>query len=144
MGKYFTIDELCKSSVAKQRNINNNPSESVKKNIENLIEVLDIIREAWGSPIIINSGYRCPALNTAVKGSKTSDHVCLGDTAAADLTAKNISDNKKLYDLILKLHKDKKFKFKQLINEKPKNGIPSWIHIGISPSNNKEQVFTIN
>lgn len=144
MGKYFTVDELCKSSVAKQKGINNTPSESVKKNIENLIEVLDVIRGEWGSPLLVNSGYRCPALNTAVKGSKTSDHLCNGDTAAADITAKNLSDNKRLYDLIIKLHKDKKIKFKQLINEKPKNGIPSWIHIGISPSDNKGQIFTIN
>lgn len=46
--------------------------------------ILDPIREAWGKPIKINSGYRSKALNSKIGGSKTSDHM-LG--RAADITA---------------------------------------------------------
>ena len=74
--KYFTIKELCKSNTAIKYGIDNTPTPEVEQNLIALIEnVLDPLREAWGSPIIINSGYRCPILNKAVGGSKTSSHM---------------------------------------------------------------------
>ena len=74
--KYFTIEELCQSETADKLKIDNTPSEEIKKNLEILVDcLLDPLREAWGSPIIINSGYRCPILNKAVGGSKTSSHM---------------------------------------------------------------------
>ena len=74
--KYFTIEELCQSETADKLKIDNTPSEEIKKNLEILGDcLLDPLREAWGSPIIINSGYRCPILNKAVGGSKTSSHM---------------------------------------------------------------------
>lgn len=72
---YFTIQELCKSNTADVLHIDNTPSDMVKKNLSRMIDFLNPLREAWGSPIRINSGYRCPKLNTAVGGSKTSAHL---------------------------------------------------------------------
>jgi len=67
--KYFTINELCKSSVASKKKIDNTPSEEVKVNLERLInEVLDPIREEFGKPITVTSGYRCSKLNKEVGG----------------------------------------------------------------------------
>lgn len=125
--KYFTINELCKSDIASSRQIDNQPSPEVVDNLEALINnCLDPIREAWGGPIRVNSGYRSPALNKAVKGSKTSQHLT---GCAADITVG--SRNKELFNLI----KDN-FQFDQLIDEYNYN----WIHISYK-ENPRNQVL---
>jgi len=126
MAKYFTLDELIYSATAKLKNIDNTPNGAIKKNLEILIEQLDKIREKYGKPIYINSGYRCPKLNKAVKGVDTSQHQ-LG--CAADLdTRKGHDENQKLYDLIAK-----NFNFDQLLWEN--NG--AWIHFSYVRPNRK-------
>lgn len=73
--KYFTIEEMTKSSTAKANGIDNTPSEEGVLKLQKLIEaVLDPLREWYGKPIKVNSGYRCEALNKAVGGSDTSQH----------------------------------------------------------------------
>lgn len=136
--KYFTIKELCKSSTADKLGIDNSPSKEIEKNLISLIDnCLDIIRESFGEPIKVNSGYRCPELNTAVKGSKTSAHV---KGMAADLDSK---DNKKLWDTIIELNKRGIIEFRQLIWEKGNDQAPAWIHIEYNPGNNKNQILRI-
>lgn len=135
MGKYFTIQELTYSNTAIQKKIDNTPNETQVQNLENLIEVLDIIREEWGKSINVNSGYRCDKLNKEVKGSKTSWHL---KGMAADITS---SDNMGLWNLIVSLQKESKIHFTELINEKAdKNGVPKWIHIAVNPANLKNQI----
>ena len=149
MAKYFTLDELTYSATAVKKGIDNTPTEDAKNNLIELMEVLDGIREGWtekckennwgSASIVVNSGYRCNALNKAVGGSQTSAHV-LG--TAADIEPKN-GRNKEFYDYCKEYLRDKPFD--QLINEKPINGIPSWIHIGLKNRNGEQRrmVFTI-
>lgn len=133
MGKYFTIQELCKSDTARARGIDNTPSEDVKKNLEALIEnVLDPLREAYGKPIYVNSGYRCPALNKAVGGVSNSEHKT---GMAADLDTNDKKENKKLFDLAQKLN----LPFRQLIDE----ANLSWVHISYNPNDIKRQVLKL-
>lgn len=75
---------------------------SYMPNVKHLAELMQTIRDEWKKPIIIDSGYRCPALNSIVKGSQTSDHLF---AAAADFhsVTDTLTDNKKLWDLILRL-----------------------------------------
>ncbi len=40
-----------------------------------VLEVLQPLRDAWGAPLSINSGYRCEAVNRAVGGVSTSQHL---------------------------------------------------------------------
>lgn len=48
----------------------------VRDSIKALVEdVLQPLRTAWGKPLVINSGYRCPELNRAVGGVPDSQHV---------------------------------------------------------------------
>ena len=149
MAKYFTIEELTYSATAVNKGIDNTPPEDVKNNLLELMEMLDGIREGWtdlcqtndwgtGS-IIVNSGYRCDALNKAIGGSKTSSHK-LG--TAADIEPKN-QRNKEFYDYCKKYLEDKQFD--QLINEKPVNGVPSWVHLGLKNGKGEQRrmVFTI-
>ena len=126
---YFSIKELCKSSTAKKLNIDNTPSADIEKNLTVLIEeCLDPIREKFGNPIMVTSGYRCSQLNAVCVGSPTSEHKT---GFAADI---DTSDNTKLWDVIT----SGDFKWTQLINEYPDdNGEPSWIHISYNPDNLK-------
>lgn len=99
--KYFTIKELCKSTTAIQRKIDNTPNSEIVNNLTLLVDnILDPLREKYGKPITVNSGYRCPALNKAVNGSKTSQHV---KGLAADITVGSPSKNKALFDLAIKM-----------------------------------------
>ena len=64
--KYFTLKELCSSDVAEKKKIDNFPSFTVVEHLNELTEkILEPLRAAWGSSIIVNSGYRCDALNRA-------------------------------------------------------------------------------
>lgn len=126
--KYFTLKELTESSTAKQFNISNDPNETITQNLINLVNyILDPLREAWGSPIYVTSGYRSPELNKKVKGAKTSQHV-LGQ--AADIKGGDKITNKKLFQLIQSL----KLPYDQLIDEYDY----SWIHISYSPRNRRQ------
>jgi len=71
-------------------------------NVKKLAELMQSIRDEWKKPIIIDSGYRCPALNSIVKGSSSSDHLY---AAACDFHSVTdiLEDNKKLWDVIMKL-----------------------------------------
>lgn len=131
--KYFTIDELTRSQTARERGIDNSPTPGIKQNLERLVaNVLDPLREAWGRPIVVTSGYRCPALNAAVGGAKGSHHMC---GMAADITTGNVVDNRRLFQLILDLG----LPFTQLIDEK---GF-SWLHVSYDPANLKRQVLKL-
>lgn len=128
--KYFTIDELIKSDTAKSNNISNIPTSQEKDCLIALVEnVLDPLREAYGKPIIVTSGFRCEELNNLVKGAKTSQHR-FGQ--AADIRSKEDTkkENKKLFDLIIKLN----LPFDQLIDEYDYN----WVHVSYSPKNRKQ------
>ena len=126
--KYFTITELSKSSTAAQKGIDNTPNPDVIKNLESLVEhILDPLREKFGKPITVNSGYRCPALNMAVGGSKTSHHM-IG--LAADITGGSVARNRILFSLIQELN----LPFDQLIDEKNYK----WIHVSFSEKPRKQ------
>ncbi len=150
MGKYFTISELCESDKADELGIVNIPNEEETKHLEELIEVCDKIREAWtelcekngwGRPSIrTNSGFRCEALNKAVGGKETSEHR-LG--YAIDFEPNN-QRNKEFWDFMVDYVKTNNINFSQLINEKPRNGIPSWVHFSINGKKGyRKQIFTL-
>ena len=131
--KYFTIKELCSSHTAKKLGIDNTPSDEIKNNLTYLVEsTLDPIREAFGAPIVVTSGYRSPELNKACGGSKTSHHT---KGIAVDL---DTDDNAKLWDVII----NSGLQWTQLINENPnEDNVPSWIHISVDTSNLKNETL---
>lgn len=136
--KYFTFRELTKSATAARLGIDNTPSEAVKKNLQNLVEkVLDPLREAWGAPIIVTSGYRCDKLNKAVGGSKTSQHVH-GQAADIITVGDKPENNRKLFELAKKMMDEGKIKVGQLIDEYGYN----WLHIS-TPAGHTNQILHI-
>lgn len=132
--KFFTIKELTKSTTAQQKGIKNVPSKEQEQNLIALIEnVLDPLREAYGKPIVVTSGYRCLALNKAVGGASNSQHMT-GQAADIRTIEDTKAENKKLFDLAQKL----KLPFDQLIDEHNLD----WVHISYS-NRNRRQVLTI-
>lgn len=121
--KYFTIEELTRSTTARLMGIDNTPSQQVIDNLNALVDnVLDPLREAWSKPLHVNSGYRCRALNKAVGGVPASQHM-RGE--AADITAGSKDANRELYSLLKRLN----LPVDQAINEKDF----SWIHVSYGP-----------
>ena len=84
--EYFTLNELVKSNTAIVNHIDNTPDKEVENHLKELIKFLNPLRESWGSPIIITSGYRCKMLNEKIDGSKTSAHLT---GYACDMIPKN-------------------------------------------------------
>ena len=133
--KYFTISELTSSATAQREGIDNRPPTSAYHLLHVLVEqLLDPIREEWGEPIVVSSGYRCKELNALVGGAKNSHHL-LG--CAADLIAGSKAEHRKLFDLIRQMQLQGKIRFTQLIAENDFR----WIHISYVPSNLKCQVI---
>lgn len=131
--KYFSFQEFERSETAYKHGIDNTAPESARKNIAALVDkVLDPLREAWGKPITVTSGYRCPQLNKIVGGSATSHHM---RGMAADITTGNKVENRKLFQLIMDLN----LPFTQLIDEKNF----SWVHVSLDPENVKRQVLKL-
>lgn len=126
--KYFTISELCSSDTARRKGIDNTPSETVKENLTALVaNILDPLREAWGKPLRVSSGYRCAKLNSAVGGVRSSQHLT---GQAADIDTGSKTGNKRLFALVQSL----KLPFDQLIDEKSF----SWVHVSYSPRNRRQ------
>ena len=120
---YFTIAELCASDTAKKYNIDNTPDATIISHLQQLINFLNSLREAWGSAIRVNSGYRCEKLNKFVGGSKTSSHM-IG--YGVDLVPANVRMDE-FKKFIVDYMKNKMFD--QCIIEK--SGKTEWIHIGL-------------
>ena len=93
--KHFSISELTASATALREGIDNRPSKCAYHLLHVLVDqLLDPIREAWGEPIVVSSGYRCKELNTLIGGVKNSHHM-LG--CAADIIAGNRADHRRLF-----------------------------------------------
>lgn len=86
MSRYFEISELCKS--ASHPKLAHLPEKGSKEesNLLVLMVQLDAIREKFGKPIYVASGFRPDALNRAVGGAKNSLHK---QAAAADIYSKD-------------------------------------------------------
>lgn len=130
--KYFSIYELYRSSVATREGIDNTPGEEVKKSLILLVDnVLDPLREWYGKPITVNSGYRCPRLNEAVGGVEDSQHV-RGE--AADIDTGNVVENRRLFE-----HVRDQLEFDQLIWESG----GAWVHVSYKKVGNRKQVLSL-
>lgn len=134
--KNFTLLELTKSDTAIRRKIDNTPSAAVTDSLKLLCEkVLQPLRDHYKKPIKITSGYRSPKLNSAIGGSKTSDHT---RGQAADTEISGVSN----YDLAKYIEDN--LEYTQLILEFYTPGEPNsgWVHVSYDPNNLKKQSLT--
>lgn len=126
LSKSFTLEEMCYSSTANARGLQNYPDSKAQENLKKLcVDILQPIRDKYGKPIYINSGYRNPQLNRVVGGSQSSQHIT---GSAADIDTNN---NRELWDMIVKMIKSNEITVGQLIWEKGDSNAPDWIHISL-------------
>ena len=125
--KYFTLAELIKSDTAKKKGIDNTPTFEVVEHLSELTEkVLDPLRAAYGMPIRISSGFRCPELNRAVSGAPTSVHQ-IG--YAADMQVGGSFN--KFREFVVEWFKKTGTRFDQLLLESDKKTGARWVHVGL-------------
>ena len=133
--KDYTMSELTSSPTARRKGIDNTPNGVQRAALTALVtNILDPLREAYGKPIVVTSGFRCPRLNRAVGGVAKSQHM-KGEAADIRTLSDRPSDNKKLFDLIIKLG----LPFDQCIDEYGYN----WIHVSYTSQGNRRQVLHI-
>ena len=127
LSKNFSWEEFTKSDTATRLHINNAITDwDVRDNIIALVDnVLQPLRDAWGGPIFINSGYRCPELNKAVGGVETSQHT-KGEAADCGVTDP--------YSFA-KMAKRMKVGFDQMIV------YPSFVHLSHKDGENRGQIL---
>ena len=138
LSKYVSLSEVTRSVTAKHRGIDNSPNEEHLKNLQVICtEVFDKVREHFGVPIYISSGYRSAALNKAIKGSNSSDH-SVG--RALDLDQDG-HDNGVTNMEVFKFIKDN-LEFDQLIAEGSNGaGDINWVHVGYRKGANRKQIL---
>ena len=136
--QHFTIQELSASATAERLAIDNTPPRAAQRMLTILVEqLLDPIRRRYGAPIIVTSGYRCPALNTAVGGVANSHHMV---GCAADITTGSVENNTMLFALIIDMQTTHAIRFTQLIAEKDYR----WLHISYVPGMLRNQIINVN
>ena len=135
VSKNFALSEMVKSATAERLNVDNSPSDIHLVNLTHLaIHILQPVRDQFGV-ITINSGYRSPALNAKVGGSKTSQH-CNGQAADFESfstpnpdLAKWIANNLEFDQLILEFYDG--------VN--PNSG---WVHCSYNLMGNRKKILT--
>ena len=135
LSKNFALSEMVKSATAERLNVDNSPSDIHLVNLTHLaIHILQPVRDQFGV-ITINSGYRSPALNAKVGGSKTSQH-CNGQAADFESfstpnpdLAKWIANNLEFDQLILEFYDG--------VN--PNSG---WVHCSYNLMGNRKKIMT--
>lgn len=118
LSPHFTLDELTRSQYAARMGLSNEPDSNIIANLKRLAALLEQVRSEIGKPIIVTSGYRSPAVNAGIGGSKQSQHMF---GCAADIRALGMSPD----DLMLCIT-GSAIKYDQLIRE-----FDSWVHISV-------------
>ena len=123
LSKNLSLAEVMRSETAKRKGISNMPTPEHIENFKLLAEnVFQPIREHFGVPIHISSGYRSKALNTAVGGSLSSQH-CSGEAIDIDMDGTSVT-NAQIFNYI----KDN-LNFDQMIWEFGTDSNPDWVHV---------------
>jgi len=122
----FYLIEFTRSQTAIRKGIDNQPNTPEIQNLIRLCNaVLQPLRVALGFPIHISSGYRCPFLNAAIGGARSSQHQ-YGKAADVDHPTKN----KEIFDYIKNY-----LTFDQLIWEFGNKERPDWVHVSYDTQN---------
>ena len=133
--KYFSIRELSSSATARRKGIDNTPDAKAKSNLTALVSnLLDPLREKWGKPIVVTSGYRCAILNRAVGGAKNSQHTT-GEAVDIRSVSDSRAENRRLFDCI----KDSGLAYDQLIDEYNYD----WVHVSYREDQNRRQILHV-
>ena len=132
LSRNLTLFEMTRSDMAKRKGVSNQPTEEHIANMIVLAEkIFQPIREHFGVPIYISSGYRSAALNKKIGGSKNSQHLT-GEAIDIDMDGHPHVSNVQVFNFI----RNNLF-FDQLIWEFGNDSTPDWVHVSYSSSGNQ-------
>ena len=160
--EHFTLSEMCSTSV--QTADHNFPSQEVITNLKRLTKWLEMLRKRVNThpvpipnevrppvafpegrvketPIIINSGYRSPAVNKAVGGVATSNHLT---GCAADIRCTGIEQALRYAAYLLDISKERGEDFDELIFEHNSRTGNYWLHFAVRAKGNRRKIKFIN
>lgn len=128
--EHFTLPEMTVSESAARLGIDNTPDAAALANLHRLCTVLESVRQLVDKPVLVSSGYRSHALNSAIGGSLGSAHIqgLAADINVPGLTAATLAQRVA----------DSPLMFDQLILE-----YDQWVHLGLSSTRERRQVLTI-
>jgi len=132
---------MCKTSAKTADG--NIPSHVHIENLKRLCRWLERLRKRWNElygegddPIIINSGYRSPAVNKAVGGAQNSNHLT---GCAADIRCLGIEQALRYATILLDISDESREDFDELLIERSPKGT-YWLHFAVRPSGNRRKV----
>ena len=141
LSQHFTLGELCKTSAKTADG--NIPSRVHIENLKRLCGWLEMLRDEWNrrygegdDPIIINSGYRSPAVNKAVGGASNSNHLT---GCAVDIRCYGIEQALRYATILLDISDESGEDFDELLIEKSSKSI--WVHFAVRPKDNRRRVM---
>jgi zinc D-Ala-D-Ala carboxypeptidase len=133
----LTLAEVSKSNTAIKLGIDNEPKgEHLNNMIHTANAIFQPIRNHFGKPIFVSSGYRSPELNKAIAGAASNSQHCKGEALDLDNDAVEYPTNKDIFEYI-KNHLD----FDQLIWEFGSDSNPAWVHVSYNKDKNRKQVL---
>ena len=136
LSKNLTLSEVLISQTAKRLGLSNEPKQQHLESLKDISScIFQPLRDHFKVPIHVSSGYRSLELNSAIGGSKSSQHM---KGEALDLDAdyyKGITNSQIFYFIKNNLV------FDQLIWEFGNSENPSWVHVSFSRGNNRNKVM---
>jgi hypothetical protein len=133
----LSLAEVTRSETAKRKGISNMPTAEHIENFKKLAaNIFQPIREHFGKPIIISSGYRSAELNKAIGGSLSSQHSS-GEAIDIDMDGTDIT-NKQIFDYI----KDN-LNFDQMIWEFGTDANPDWVHVSFAANRSQRKQILV-
>ena len=156
LSRHFTLGEMTKTSHKTADG--NKPSEKVVENIKRVCKWLEKLRAEYNKryagtgvrgcegtnaheyeePIIINSGYRSPAVNKAVGGAVGSNHLT---GCAADIRVLGCEQMFRYATILTDISDESREDFDELLLER--RGSTLWIHFAVRPSGNRRKMRII-
>ena len=134
LSKNLTLAECTKSTTASRLGIDNTPDDDwIIENLRAIAsDVFQPLRDAFGTPIYVSSGYRSEALNKAIGGSKRSQHI-QGRALDLDADVFGVCTNAQIFNYIRE-----NLVFDQLIWEFGDDDSPDWVHVSfVRDGNNR-------
>ena len=133
LSPHFTLGELTKTKhVTADGNI---PSHVVIENLKRLCPWLEELRRRYNEPIIINSGYRSPAVNKLAGGSNTSNHLT---GCAVDIRCVGKEQMIRYASILLDIADGTKQDYDELLLEQ--HGSVCWLHFAVRPQGNRRRI----
>ena len=137
LSEHFSLAELCKTNTG----IENVPNEAQVENLRRVCRWLERLRKRWNDkygdgddPIIINSGFRSAAVNKAVGGVPTSNHLT---GCAVDIRCIGMEQALRYASILLDISDMSREDFDELLIEQKRSVV--WIHFAVRPSENRRR-----